>query len=57
MTDNRGGTREGAGRPKLEGGKRVQATMDQETLDILEKVSRNRSLAIRQLAQWWKESR
>jgi len=53
----RGGPREGAGRPKLEEGKRVQVTLDQETLDILEKVNRNRSRAIRQLAHWWKESR
>jgi hypothetical protein len=55
--NKRGGPREGAGRPKLVEGRRVQVTLDQETLDILTKVDRNRSSAIRKLAKRWDESR
>jgi len=51
----RGGPREGAGRPKLKGGHRVNVTLDGEALDILALANSNRSLAIRKIAEFWRD--
>ena len=51
----RGGAREGAGRPNILDVKRITITLDRETLSILERVDRNRSAAIRQIAKFWNE--
>jgi len=47
----------GPGRPSLEGCRRAQVTLDQETVEILEEVGPTRSEAIRYLAKLWKEER
>lgn len=50
----------GAGRPAQDGAQgmtRYNVMLDAETLEILESVHAHRSVAIRQLARWYSESK